>query len=125
MHRPLLSSAQIHPTIQSKVANFKSAALEQVLVAIDAHDVVVVGMAQNPFPGRARRLLESKNVPFHALNYGSYLSGWRERLPLKMWSGWPTFPMIFVRGRLIGGFTELKQLVESDSLNTALALPRP
>jgi glutaredoxin-related protein len=28
-----------------------------------------------------------------------------------MWTGWPTFPMVFVKGKLIGGGSELKALL--------------
>jgi monothiol glutaredoxin len=35
-------------------------------------------------------------LDFIYLEYGSYTKGWRRRLALKMWTGWPTFPMIFV-----------------------------
>jgi len=34
------------------------------------------------------------------------------RLALKMWTGWPTFPMVFVKGVLIGGADELARLIE-------------
>ena len=30
-------------------------------------------------------------------------SEWKKRLAIKLWSGWPTFPQVFVRGTLIGG----------------------
>ena len=30
-----------------------------------------------------------------------------------MWTGWWTFPMIFVRGTLIGGFEDLQRLLAS------------
>jgi glutaredoxin-related protein len=43
---------------------------------------------------------------------------------LKMWTGWPTFPMIFVRGVLIGGYDDLKQLQISGELATMLTSPR-
>jgi hypothetical protein len=33
------------------------------------------------------------------LEYGSYFSKWKERLAIKLWSGWPTFPQVFVDGR--------------------------
>ena len=41
-----------------------------------------------------------------------------------MWTGWPTFPMIFVDGVLIGGFEDLARLVESGELAKSLARPR-
>jgi glutaredoxin-related protein len=30
-----------------------------------------------------------------------------------MWTGWPTFPMIFIKGVLIGGAADLKRLLDS------------
>jgi glutaredoxin-related protein len=30
-----------------------------------------------------------------------------------MWTGWPSFPMIFIDGILIGGNSDLNALVES------------
>jgi glutaredoxin-related protein len=41
-----------------------------------------------------------------------------------MWSGWPTVPMIFVHGMLIGGAADLERLVEHDELTALLAAPR-
>jgi glutaredoxin-related protein len=37
-----------------------------------------------------------------------------------MWSGWPTFPMIFVNGVLIGGFQDLQRLLDSGELQRML-----
>ena len=67
-------------------------------------------MAQNPFVKRARKLLEAEGVKFTYLEYGSYFSGWKERLALKLWAGFPTFPMVFVNGVLEGGFSDLERL---------------
>ena len=50
------------------------------------------------------------------LEYGSYFSQWRRRLAIKMWTGWPTYPQVFVKGVLVGGFTELQSLVQGGKL---------
>ena len=63
-------------------------------------------------------------MPFHYLEYGSYLNTWRRRTALKIWSGWPTFPMIFVKGVLIGGFNDLEALIASGEFDKLLAAPR-
>ncbi len=60
------------------------------------------------------------HLPHKYLEYGSYLGGWRRRTALKMWTGWPTFPMIFVKGVLVGGASELQKLVESGELARSL-----
>jgi glutaredoxin-related protein len=92
----------------------------EVDAAAQAHPVLVVGMAGNPFVGRARRALNGAGVAHHDLDYGSYLSGWRRRNALKMWTGWPTFPMVFVRGVLVGGATDVEALIGSGELKTLL-----
>ena len=89
--------------------------------AVDTNDVVVVGMGLNPFPKKARKALEAAGQPFRYLEYGNYLNTWRERNALKMWTGWPTFPMVFVKGTLIGGASDLQKLIDSGELKEALA----
>ena len=121
MARPFLDEEKIHPAIRDKIASYQSDLLAEVQAAIAANDVVVVGMKQNPFPRQARALLDEKRIPFSYLQYGSYLSMWRRRLALKMWTGWGTFPMIFIKGVLIGGASELKALEQSGELEKLLA----
>lgn len=121
MPRHILPEDQIHPAIRDKVATNHRDIVEEVQAAIAAHDVVVVGMAQNPYPRRARKALTARGVPFYYLEYGSYLGTWRRRTALKMWTGWPTFPMIFVKGVLIGGASDLERLLESGELPKLLA----
>lgn len=124
MPRSVLAPDCLHPAIAHKVGLPEKHTLAEVQAAIAAHDVVIVGMGINPHPGEARRALAKAGVPFHNLSYGSYLSGWRERLALKMWSGWPTFPMIFVKGRLVGGASDLIALIDKGELKTLLAAAR-
>jgi monothiol glutaredoxin len=116
MPRLLLDESRIHPDIRDKIATLHADLLREVEAAIAANDIVVVGMAQNPHVRRAQRMLESAKLPFKYLEYGSYLNKWRRRNALKMWSGWPTFPMVFVKGVLIGGADELNRLLHSGAL---------
>jgi glutaredoxin-related protein len=37
-----------------------------------------------------------------------------------MWTGWPTFPMVFVKGTLVGGASDLDQLIASGELKRLL-----
>ena len=60
-------------------------------------------MAQNPHVKNVRKALTEAGIDFKYLEYGSYFSEWARRLTIKLWSGWPTFPQVFVRGVLIGG----------------------
>lgn len=84
--------------------------------AIAGNEIVVVGMKQNPFPRRARRALDAAGVAYKYLEYGSHLSQYRRRLPLKLWTGWTTFPMVFVKGVLVGGAEHLERLIASGKL---------
>jgi len=114
----------MHPAIRDKVAGSRQTLVQEVMTAIRQHDVVVVGMAMNPFPKKARALLNTAGVPCTYLEYGSYLNSWRDRNALKMWTGWPTFPMVFVKGTLIGGAGELQALIDRGELKVLLDKPR-
>ena len=120
MARPILDETRIHPAIRDKVANLHADIVREVQQAVAQHAVVVVGMAQNPNPRRARKALDAAGVPHHYLEYGSYLGGWRRRNALKMWTGWPTFPMVFAKGTLVGGADDLQRLISSGELRRML-----
>lgn len=121
MPRQILAESQIHPAIRDRIADPRQAIVREVQAAVAAHPVVVVGMGINPYPKRARQMLDAAKVPYHYLEYGNYLSMWRPRLALKMWTGWPTLPMVFVRGTLVGGAEDLKKLIDSGELQRLLA----
>lgn len=121
MPRPVLSESSIHSAIRERVANHQQAIVKEVQAAVAKHAVVVIGMGLNPFPKKARKLLDDAGVTHHDLDYGNYLNTWRERNALKMWTGWPTFPMVFVKGTLVGGADDVKKLITSGELKTLLA----
>jgi monothiol glutaredoxin len=121
MPRPILAEANIHPAIRDTIANNHGDIVREVQAAITANPVVVVGMAQNPAPKRARKLLDGAGVTHQYLEYGSYFNTWRRRNALKNWTGWPTFPMVFVRGTLVGGADDVKRLIDSGELKKMLA----
>jgi glutaredoxin-related protein len=114
--RNILSPERIHPAIRDRIASYRADIVHEVQAAVAANDIVVVGMRQNPWPKKARRLLDAAGLKYQYLEYGSYFSDWRRRLALKMWTGWPTFPMVFVKGELIGGASDLRKLIESGEL---------
>jgi glutaredoxin-related protein len=102
------------------VAGNQAAIVTEVQAAVAQNAVVVVGMAQNPFCRKARTALTAAGVAFNYLEYGSYFSAWRERNALKMWTGWPTLPMVFVKGQLVGGANDLSRLIASGELKRLL-----
>jgi len=118
--RPLLDPKSPMPAVAETIANFHRRVIDEVAAAIESEPVVVVGMAHNPFVKKARKALEAGGVQFRYLEYGSYFSAWKERLAIKMWSGWATFPQVFVRGRLIGGATDTERALGDGSLRSLL-----
>jgi len=125
MPRNILDEARVHPAVRPQLAGYHADVIREVETAIAAHAVVVVGMRQNPWPKKARRLLDAAGIPYAYLEYGSYVAEWRRRLALKMWTGWPTFPMVFIKGVLVGGAKDLYKLAESGELKTLLAALAP
>jgi glutaredoxin-related protein len=120
MPRFYLDEAHIHPAVQSKVADHHRAIVKEVQAAIATNAVVVVGMGMNPFPKKACKALDAAGVAYKCLNYGNYFSHWRERNALKMWTGWPTLPMVFVKGTLVGGAQDLDKLILGGGLKSML-----
>ena len=125
MSRNILDEAHIHPAIREKIAGSHSDIVREVQAAVAANDVVVVGMKQNPAPKKARKALDAAGIPYQYLEYGSYFGPWRRRNALKMWTGWPTFPMVFVKGIFVGGAADLEKLIASGEIKTMLAGKRP
>ena len=121
MPRPVLAEAALHPAIRAQVAAYHADLIAEVVAAVSRYPVVVVGMAQNPFVKKARRALDAAGVAHHDLDYGSYFNGWRRRNVLKMWTGWATLPMVFVKGQLVGGADDLVRLITSGELKQLLA----
>ncbi|MDP9142135.1 MAG: glutaredoxin [Pseudomonadota bacterium] len=120
MSRLILPEARIHPAVREVVAGHNRDIIEEVEKAVEQHAIVVVGMAQNPMPKKARKLLTEAGLAHHYMEYGSYLNTWRRRNALKLWTGWPTFPMIFVKGTFIGGATDLEKLIASGEIKSLL-----
>jgi len=116
MSRSILDETQIHPAVREIIANSHADIVREVQAAVAGNDIVVVGMAQNPMPKKARKLLDQQQLGYKYLEYGSYLRDWRRRNALKMWTGWPTFPMVFVKGVLVGGASDLQKLIDSGEL---------
>ncbi|HEX4446406.1 MAG TPA: glutaredoxin domain-containing protein [Polyangiaceae bacterium] len=124
-NRPRLEERAIAPAALTAMEAFQAGVLREVEEAVRRDPVVVIGMAQNPFVKKARRSLAEAGIAFTYLEYGSYLSKWRERLAIKLWSGWPTFPQVFVRGVLIGGADLTKAAIADGSLKPGAAAALP
>ncbi|MEM6290989.1 MAG: glutaredoxin [Myxococcota bacterium] len=120
MARLTLASDAYAERAQDAVESFHRDVVDAVATAVSRDDVVVVGMSQNPFVRKARNALDEAGISFTYLEYGSYFSAWKERLAIKMWSGWPTFPQVFVRGALVGGNSDVRAAIADGSLKARL-----
>jgi monothiol glutaredoxin len=109
------------PSIAEAQKAFHSDLVQEVAKAVAEEKVVVVGVSGLQPGKRARKLLDEQKVPYRYLQYGSYFSGWRRRLALKIWVGWPTFPLVFVKGTFVGGASDLARLIESGELKKLTA----
>src|SRR4051812_41462976 len=94
MSRCILDEAQIHPEARAKVARHGADIVKEVQDAVAGNEIVIVGMRQNPFPKKARKLLDEAGLGYKYLEYGSYFGGWV----------------------LVGGASELERLLESREL---------
>ncbi len=121
MPRKILDEGRIHPAVREHVTTHHADIVREVEAAVSANPLVIVGMAQNPVDRSARKSLDNAKIAYKYLGYGSYLREWRRRNALKMWTGWPTFPMVFVKGVLVGGASDLAKLLESGELQRMMA----
>ena len=116
MTRPLLPAEKVSPAVHDIVSSFHRNIVDEVAAAVARDKVVVVGMKQNPVVKAARKLLAGEGIQYTYLEYGSYFSAWKQRLAIKLWAGFPTFPMVFIDGTLVGGNSELVKLKAAGKL---------
>jgi len=118
--RPHLDEKSVAPAALAAIESFHADVVRDVDETVRRDRVVVVGMAQNAHVRSVRSALDEAGVTYTYLEYGSYLSKWRERLAIKLWSGWPTFPQVFVSGKLLGGEDLTKAALADGSLKSFL-----
>jgi monothiol glutaredoxin len=119
--RPRLDEKSVAPGVLSQMESFHADVVREVEETVRRDHVVVVGMAQNPHVRKVRQALDEARVKYSYLEYGSYFSAWKERLAIKLWSGWPTFPQVFVKGTLIGGEDLTKAALANGSIRSSVA----
>jgi monothiol glutaredoxin len=69
------------------------------------------------FSAKVVGILKSKGVPFETFNI---LEDGEVRQGLKEYSNWPTFPQLYVNGKLIGGCDIVTDLDASGDLDALL-----
>ena len=111
--RRILTAPQVDEKAQQAIQKFYPEIVQEIELAIQKNDWVIIGMAHNFYVKKARCFLDGKNISYKYIEHGSYFSKWHQRLSIKLWSGWPTFPQVFHKGQLIGGYTELEKYTVS------------
>ena len=71
-----------------------------------------------PYCVNAKRFFIEKEIEFEEIDMTDNLGGLDE---IKKQYGWKTVPLILIDGKLIGGYTDLKDLNESGELDKLLA----
>lgn len=71
-----------------------------------------------PYCVRAKNLLQSKNIAFEEIRIDKKPPEFYENL--KKQTGWMTVPQIFINGKMIGGYEDLKALDQDGKLDQML-----
>ena len=95
---------------------------ERIEKEIKSHKVVlfVKGTPEAPqcgFSASTMELFKKMNVPFHAVDV---ITNADIRHALPQISQWPTFPQVFISGKLVGGSDITHELYESGELQKLL-----
>ncbi|OGW83133.1 MAG: monothiol glutaredoxin, Grx4 family [Omnitrophica bacterium RIFCSPHIGHO2_02_FULL_51_18] len=99
-----------------------SPGIDKIEKEIKSHKVVlfVKGMPEAPqcgFSAATMELFDKMKVPFHSVDI---LANPDIRLELPEYSKWPTFPQVFINGKLVGGCDIVHELHESGELQKLL-----
>lgn len=95
---------------------------DRIQKEISSHKVVlfVKGTPQAPqcgFSAATMALFQKMNVPFHSVDV---IANPDVRATLPQVSNWPTFPQVFVNGKLVGGCDIVHEMHESGELQKLL-----
>lgn len=71
-----------------------------------------------PYCDRAINLLNGRDVQYKVIDLTDKMD---ELQKIKQQYGWQTVPIIVINGKLVGGYTDLKELDENGELDKMLA----
>lgn len=91
---------------------------QQIRVVLAAHPIVLFMKGTPEFPmcgfsARAAQALSDAGATFHAVNV---LADPLARAALPHFANWPTFPLLFIQGELIGGCDIIEELKSAGEL---------
>ncbi len=98
-------------------------AIERIKKQIESNPVLLYMKGTPDFPqcgfsGRAVQILEQCEAEF---SYVNIFEDPEVRENLKIYSNWPTFPQLFVKGELVGGSDIMLELFQSGELQKLLS----
>lgn len=82
--------------------------------------IFIKGSPKMPRCGFTQELLELLDEEKIEYDYFDILQNDEVRQGLKVYSNWPTYPQIYVKGELIGGLDIFQELVETKQINSIL-----
>ncbi len=96
--------------------------IEKIEKEITSHKVVlfVKGTPAKPqcgFSAATMELFKKMNVPFHSVDV---IANQDIRQTLPQYSQWPTFPQVFINGKLVGGCDIAHEMYEKGELQKLL-----
>lgn len=83
-----------------------------------AAKVTVYSKNPCPYCVAAKNFLEDRGIAFEMIDLTGQMD---EMMKIKNQTGWSTFPIILINGKVIGGYTDLRQLDEDGQLESMLA----
>jgi Grx4 family monothiol glutaredoxin len=90
----------------------------RIKTILDAYPVVIFikGIPQDPFCKYSRSFIEELNAL--GLNYRSFDIFKDEdiRQWLRLYSGWKTYPQLYVNGKIVGGLDVTRELIKNGEL---------
>ena len=117
MPRPVLDESQFHPAIGAALALARAGGAEGAGGLLCSTRWWWWAWRRTRSRKRRARRWTPPACPTTTSSYGSYFSAVASAQALKMWTGWPTFPMVFVKGTLVGGAQDCSALIDSGELN--------
>jgi monothiol glutaredoxin len=100
-----------------------SSLFDQIRETLVSNDVVLYMKGDQKFPmcgfsNTVVRILETLNIPFHAVNV---LKDMELREGIKTFANWPTIPQLYVKEEFIGGCDIVSEMYETGELQALFA----
>lgn len=115
---PMIKGEAVSESPENKSLNVN----ERIKNLISSSDIFLFmkGTSEMPMCGFSANvigILQEMQVPFKTFNI---LEDYELRDAIKVFSNWPTYPQLYVRGKLIGGNDIVTELFESGELEEIL-----